>query len=65
MYFFLIFNFFSRPYEGRMGPDGVSDGGWMGCPTGAKQGPNRVPDGSQVISHVIFECHVTRLVWQG
>jgi hypothetical protein len=29
----------------------------MGCPTG--------PDGCHVIGHVIFECHVTRLGWQG
>jgi hypothetical protein len=24
-----------------------------------------VPDGSHVIGHVIFECHVIRLGWQG
>jgi hypothetical protein len=28
-----------------------------GCPTG--------PDKSHVIGHIIFECHVTRLGWQG
>jgi hypothetical protein len=50
-------------------PDGVPDeagrgarrvarrGGQTGCPTG--------PDGCHVIGHVIFECHVTRLGWQG
>jgi hypothetical protein len=28
-------------------------------------GPDGVPDGSHVIGHVIFECHVIRLGWQG
>jgi hypothetical protein len=23
------------------------------------------PNGSHVIGHIIFECHVTRLGWQG
>jgi hypothetical protein len=36
-------------------------GGQMGCQTGL----DRVPDGSYVINHVIFECHVTRLGRQG
>jgi hypothetical protein len=50
------------------------------CPTGARRGARRVarrgarwgltgcptgPDGCHVIGHVIFECHVTRLGWQG
>jgi hypothetical protein len=26
-------------------------------------GANGVPDGSHVIGHVIFECHITRLRW--
>ena len=39
------------------GPDGMPDkGGGTGCPTG-QTGPDKVPDES----HVIFECHVTRL----
>jgi hypothetical protein len=58
------------PTGGQTGwPDGVPNGagrgarwvarrgGRMGCPTG--------PDGCHVIGHVIFECHVTRLGWQG
>jgi hypothetical protein len=44
-----------------MVPDGMPDGG----PTGYPMGPDGVPDGSHVIGHVIFECHVTRLGWQG
>jgi hypothetical protein len=47
------------------GPDEVPDGGWMGGQTGCPTGPYGVPDGSHVIGHVIFECHVTRLGWQG
>jgi hypothetical protein len=43
------------------GPDGVPDGGQTGARRGARRGPN----GSHVIGHVIFECHVTRLGWQG
>jgi hypothetical protein len=47
------------------GPDGGRTGGQTGCQTGCPTGPDRVPDGSHVIGHVIFECHVTRLGWQG
>jgi hypothetical protein len=57
------------------GADGVPDGAkrgarWdrTGCPTGPDGVPDeakRGPDGSHVIGHVIFECHVTRLGWQG
>jgi hypothetical protein len=32
-----------------------------GCQTGCPTGPN----GCHVIGHVIFECHVTHLGWQG
>jgi hypothetical protein len=32
---------------------------------GVPNGPDGVPDGSHVIGHVIFECHVTHLGWQG
>jgi hypothetical protein len=32
---------------------------------GGPDEPNGVPDGSHVIGHVIFECHVIRLGWQG
>jgi hypothetical protein len=58
-------------------PDGVARRGRMGCPTGGQtRWPDRGPDGagrgarrgldrSHVIGHVIFECHVTRLGWQG
>jgi hypothetical protein len=59
---------------------GCPTGGWMGCPTGCPtragrgaqwgldgvpDGPDGVLDGNHVIGHVIFECHVTRLGWQG
>jgi hypothetical protein len=37
----------------RLGPDG--------CPMGT----DGVPDGSHVIGHVIFECHINCLRWQG
>jgi hypothetical protein len=40
---------------------GCRIGGRMGCPTG----PDGVPDGSHVIGHIIFECHVICLGWQG
>jgi hypothetical protein len=64
------------PDEGQTGcqtgPDGVSNGGQTGGQTGLNGGPDGVPeggqtgpDGSHVIGHVIFECHVTRLGWQG
>jgi hypothetical protein len=53
------------------GPDGGPDGarrrarrGQTGCLTG-QTGLDGVPDGSHVIGHVIFECHVIRLGWQG
>jgi hypothetical protein len=46
-------------------PDGVPNMVPGGCPTGGPTGPDGVPDGSHVIGHVIFECHVTRLRWQG
>jgi hypothetical protein len=42
-------------------PNGVLGG----CPTGGPTGCPTRPDGSHVIGHVIFECHVTRLGWQG
>jgi hypothetical protein len=42
------------------GPDGVPDG-----LDGVPDGPDEVPDRSHVIGQVIFECHVTRLAWQG
>ena len=49
------------PTEGQTGgadevPKRMPDG-QDGCPTGL----DGVPDGSHVIRHVIFECHVTRL----
>jgi hypothetical protein len=31
----------------------------------ARRVPDGVLDGSHVIGHIIFECHVTRLGWQG
>jgi hypothetical protein len=43
------------------GQMGVARQGWTGSPTGGQTGP----DGCHVIGHVIFECHVTRLGWQG
>jgi hypothetical protein len=61
-------------------PDGCQTGyltggqtrGLTGCPTGARRGltgarrgPDGVPNGSHVIGHIIFDCHVTRLGWQG
>jgi hypothetical protein len=46
--------------------------GQTGGPTGARRDARRGarrgqtgPDGSHVIGYVIFECHVTRLGWQG
>jgi hypothetical protein len=45
--------------------DGVPNGGPDGGRIGGQTGPDGVPDGSHVIGHVIFECHVTRLGWQG
>jgi hypothetical protein len=33
--------------------------------TGGLTGLDGVLDGSHVIGHVIFECHVIRLWWQG
>jgi hypothetical protein len=64
-----------------MGAGRGPDGGQTGCPTGSRRGakrgqtegairrepdgPDGVPDGSHVIGHAIFECHVTRLGWQG
>jgi hypothetical protein len=39
--------------------------GLNGMPNGVPDGPDGVPNGSHVIGHVIFECHVTRLGWQG
>jgi hypothetical protein len=39
--------------------------GHMGGHTGADGGPYGVLDGSHVIGHIIFECHVIRLGWQG
>jgi hypothetical protein len=39
------------------------DKGQMGQ-TGCPMGLDRVPDGSHVIGHVIFECHVIRLGWR-
>jgi hypothetical protein len=53
------------------GPDGVPNGsrtgGQTGCPTGqtGQTGPDGVPDRSHVIGYIIFECHITRLGWQG
>jgi hypothetical protein len=49
----------------RRGPEGVPDGGHTGWPDGGQTGCPTGPDGSHVIGHVIFECHVTRLGWQG
>jgi hypothetical protein len=58
-------------------PDGVARRGARRGQTGARWGDRRVarrggqmgPDGchviGHVIGHVIFECHVTRLGWQG
>jgi hypothetical protein len=46
-------------------PDGGQMGDQTGCQTGCSTGPDGVPDGSHVIGHIIFECHVTRLGWQG
>jgi hypothetical protein len=50
------------------GPNGSPTGCQMGirggrteCPTG----PDGVPEGSHVIGHIIFECHVTCLGWLG
>jgi hypothetical protein len=43
------------------GLNGMPDG----CQTGFLTGLDGVPDGSNVIGHIIFECHVTRLGWQG
>jgi hypothetical protein len=47
------------------GLNGMPDGGRTGAGWGAGRGPDGGPDGSDVIGHVIFECHVTRLGWQG
>jgi hypothetical protein len=62
------------------GPDRVARQGARRCETerltgpdevpnragqGARRGPDGVPDGCHVTGHVIFECHVTRLGWQG
>jgi hypothetical protein len=57
LFIYLFIYIFFRPDGGRMGC--LTD--QTGCPTG----PNGVPNGSHVIGHVIFECHVTRLGWQG
>jgi hypothetical protein len=52
----------------RRGLDGVAYGVQTGS-DGARRReldrPDGVPDGSHVIGHVIFECHVTRLGWYG
>jgi hypothetical protein len=47
------------------GLNGMPDGCRTGCRMGAVRGPNGVPDESHVIGHIIFECHVIRLGWQG
>jgi hypothetical protein len=43
---------------------GFGRGGRRGL-EGGPDGLDGVPDGSHGISHVIFECHVIRLGWQG
>jgi hypothetical protein len=45
------------------GPESRREARWgpSGCPTR----PDKVPDGSHVIGHIIFECHVICLGWQG
>jgi hypothetical protein len=55
------------PNGARRGPDRVPNGaGW-----GARQGQTDAMSSAtsffdcHVIGHVIFECHVTRLGWQG
>jgi hypothetical protein len=46
-------------------PDGLPDGvARRGGRRGARRGLTG-PDGCHVIGHVIFECQVTRLGWQG
>jgi hypothetical protein len=40
-------------------------GGQMGGQTGCPMGPDKVPDKNHVIGHIIFECHITHLGWQG
>jgi hypothetical protein len=48
-------------------PDGARRSARQGArrgQTGCLTGLDGVPDGSHVIGHVIFECHVTRLGWQ-
>jgi hypothetical protein len=40
-------------------------GAGRGARWGPDGGPDKVPDRSHVIGHVIFECHITRLGWQG
>jgi hypothetical protein len=47
-----------------MVPDGVPDGARQSARRGLTEYPTG-PCGSHVIGHVIFECHVTRLGWQG
>jgi hypothetical protein len=39
----------------------MPDGGQTGCQTGYPTGPDGVANGSHIIGHVIFECHVIRL----
>jgi hypothetical protein len=39
--------------------------GQTGGQMGADGGPDGVPNGSHVIGHIIFECHITHLGWQG
>jgi hypothetical protein len=50
---------------------GEGERGWRGledeqkAERNARRVPDAVPDRSHVISHIIFECHVTHLGWQG
>jgi hypothetical protein len=66
------------PDGGRTGcqtgwPDGVDRRGQTGCPTGPNGVPDGWPDGvarrgarqGQIGATSFFECHVTRLGWQG
>jgi hypothetical protein len=45
----------------KRGPDREEETGQTGCPMGR----DGVLNGSHVIGHVIFECHIIHLGWQG
>jgi hypothetical protein len=68
----------ARQVARRCGQTGCLTGGETGWPDGVLDGAKRVPRhflnatssatsffDCHVIGHVIFECHVTRLGWQG